>query len=220
MPSQQHPAAPRAQGTTAGDSVIIVGGGGHARMCIDLIRQQQVFQIAGIVDDGMDEGAEVLGVPVIGPLDLLEVMRAEGIALAVNGIGAATNHPFRAEVFDRIKAAGFALPNLVHPKAAVEPSAVLGEGNQIMAGAVVGSCVSIGDNCIVNSGAVISHDSVLADNVHIAPGAILAGGVTVCEDTLVGMGVTVFLGVTIGSRVVIMNGQDVFSDVCAGTLVH
>lgn len=204
---------------TRGDRVIIVGGGGHAKMCIDVIRQQQVLQIAGILDDGIEEGEEILGVAVLGPLTRLEELREQGIAFAINGIGAVTNHPFRSEVFERIKNAGFALPNIVHPNATVEPSAMLGEGNQIMAGAIVGSAVEIGDNCIINSGSVVSHDSVLGSNVHVAPGALLAGGVTVGDDTLIGMGATVFLGVNIGARVVVVNGQHVFNDVKSNRVV-
>jgi len=205
-------------GNTPGAKVVIVGGGGHAKMCIDVVRQQQVLQVVGILDDGIDEGVQVLGVPVLGPLDRLEQLRADGIGLAVNGIGAVTRHPFRSEVYARIKAAGYALPNIAHPHAAIEPSVVLGEGNQIMAGAVVGSAARIGDNCIVNSNAVVSHDSVLADNVHVAPGALLAGGVHVGSNTLIGMGVTVFMGVHIGENVVVVNGQHVFCSIPSGTV--
>ncbi|MFO8080715.1 MAG: NeuD/PglB/VioB family sugar acetyltransferase [Armatimonadota bacterium] len=218
--AEQQPAAGIcARPDTRGDSVIIIGGGGHAKMCIDVIRQQHVFEIAGVLDDGIEEGEEVLGVPVIGPLDRMEQLRESGVAFAVNGIGAASNHPFRSEVFERIKSAGFAVPSIIHPDATVEPSAVLGEGNQIMAGAIVGSAVTVGDNCIVNSGSVVSHDSVLADNVHIAPGAILAGGVRVGSDTLVGMGVTIYLGVELGERVVVVNGQHVFENVRSDRLI-
>ena len=46
-----------------------------------------------------------------------------------------------------------------------------------MAGAIIGSYVSIDENCIINSGSIISHDSTIKKSSHITPGAILAGNV-------------------------------------------
>lgn len=196
-------------------SIFILGGGGHAKMCLDILAQTAEYQVVGILDRGLEIGSQVLGIPVLGPDsdENLARLYQQGVRLAINGIGAAGSHPFRSKVYQRLRQAGFNLPNLVHPSATIEPSAVLGVGNQIMAGAVIGSSAQIGNNCIINSNAVVSHDSHLADNVHIAPGALLAGNVQIGADTLVGMGVTLFLGLKIGSRVVITNGLNIFKDV-------
>jgi sugar O-acyltransferase (sialic acid O-acetyltransferase NeuD family) len=201
--------------------IVLLGGGGHAKMCIDILRQTGGFQIVGILDRRLPVGSQVLGVPVIGD-DSDEALAARfeaGVRHAVNGVGASLRHELRAKVYERLVRVGFALPNLVHPAAAVEPSAEMGQGNQVMGNATIGSAVVLGDNCIVNAGSVVSHDSVIRDHVHIAPGATLAGGVTVGENTLIGMGVTVFLGVSIGSDVRITNGKHVFKDVAPGTVV-
>jgi sugar O-acyltransferase (sialic acid O-acetyltransferase NeuD family) len=193
--------------------VVIVGGGGHARMCIDLLRSMKTYEIAGIVDPELAIGANVLGVEVIGRDSELSGLLSAGIRFAVIGLGAVRAPREREVAFARVKQAGFLVPNLIHPSAVVEPSAVLGEGNQIMAHATVGSAARIGNNCIVNTGAIVAHDCVLEDNVHVSPGGILAGGVTVGDSTLIGMGATVYLGVRLGRRVVVANGLDVFADV-------
>jgi sugar O-acyltransferase (sialic acid O-acetyltransferase NeuD family) len=200
--------------------IILVGGGGHAKMCIDILRQMKTYAIHGILDANMRIGDVVLEVPVIGRDTELVKYHEEGIRLAVNAVGAASNHSSRSTLYKRIREAGFTLPNLIHPAAAVEPSAMLGEGNQIMAHATVGSGVCIADNCIINCGAVVSHDCHLGNNVHIAPGALLAGMVEVGEETLIGMGVTVYLGVKIGRRVTIPNGMNIFRDVPDGTVLR
>ncbi len=221
----------RSQGGEAGEfvagwdvvgeqGVLILGGGGHARMCIDILRQMGTYRIHGIVDPNLEIGATVMGVPVLGNDDDLGRLRKQDIQLAVLGIGAPTEHQRRDELFRRLKGAGFSIPNLIHPSACIEPSASLGEGNQIMAHATVGSAVRIHDNSIVNSGSVVSHDSTLRDNVHIAPGAILAGGVRVGRNTLIGMGVTIYLGVEIGDNVTIFNGCRINRDVPANTVVR
>ncbi|AGX06489.1 hexapeptide transferase family protein [Bacillus sp. NRRL B-14911] len=185
--------------------VLIYGGGGHAKMCIDIIRQMHNLSIAGIIDDGLEVGSHVVGVPVLGDKSILDQLYDEGYRLIVIGVGAITNHTLREQIFNLLKDKGFRFPNIIHPKAAIEPSALLGEGNQVMANAVIGSEVKLGSNNIINCGTVVSHDSTIYSNVHLTPGAILAGGVTIRDNTIVGMGTTVYLQVEIGSNVVIQN---------------
>ncbi len=205
--------------TGAGEPVVVYGASGHARVLIDLMRLAgELFPVAAVDDSPSD--AEVLGVPVLGTSSLFAQLRADGIDRAVLGIGSVHKHQFRAKLYDRLVAAGFNIPNLIHPRAMVEPSVVMGVGNQIFAGAVVGSAAKLGDNTIINSGTIVSHDCVIASHTHVSPGAILAGGVEVGENTLVGMGVTVYLGVRIGSNVVISNGSHIMKDVPDGTVVR
>ena len=189
-------------------------------MCIDILRLMKRHEIHGILDANLPIGSKVLGVPVIGRDNELGKHRQEGIQYAINGVGAARDHRLRSTIYSDIKQAGYIVPNLIHPEAAIEPSAVMGEGNQIMANATVGSDVNIADNCILNCGTVLSHDCHLGKNVHIAPGAILAGAVEVGEDTLIGMGVTVYLGIRIGSRVIIPNGMNIFRDIPDDTILR
>lgn len=210
-----NPSAPEREApTTSGSSrIVILGGGGHAKMCIDILRQMAGFEIVGILDAKFPS-EPVLGVPFIAGDSDDDLARARReTPYAVNAVGAVRSHADRQTFYSRLKNAGFLLPNLIHPKAIVEPSALLGEGNQIMAGAVVGSAARIGNNSIINSGAVVSHDCSIGDNVHVAPGAILAGGVRIGHGSLIGMGVTVYLGVRIGHGVTVNNGISVNGDV-------
>lgn len=198
--------------------VVVYGASGHARVLIDLMRLGSELFPVGALDDGGAE--EILGVPVLGSSALLGKLREEGFELAALGIGSVQNHAKRAGYFDKLVAAGYAVPNLVHPRAMVEPSVTMGTGNQIFAGAIVGSAAKLGDNTIINSGTVVSHDCVIGSNTHVSPGAILAGAVHVGENTLIGMGVTVYLGVHIGRNVVIANGSHIMKDVPDGAVVR
>jgi sugar O-acyltransferase (sialic acid O-acetyltransferase NeuD family) len=201
--------------------IVLLGGGRHAKVCVDLLRQLPGYRIVGILDSLQPIGAEVLGVPVLGrdSEENLRRLREEGVRCAVNAVGGGPRPEVRGEVFRRLKTAGFLVPNLIHPRAAVEPSAVMGEGNQILANAIVGSAVRIGDDCLVNCGANVSHDCVLEDHVHLAPGAILAGGVHVGGAALIGMAATIFMDVHIGRGARINNGTAVFADVPDGAIV-
>jgi UDP-perosamine 4-acetyltransferase len=195
------------------NDVVIWGAGGHAKVCIEIIRAVGELGIYGIVDANVPPGTRVLDVPVIGHESALEVLPARGLTAAVLGIGAVTAHGSRREMFRRLRAAGYRLPNLIHPRTAVDASTKWGDGNVVFAHATVSADVTVGAGCIINSGAVVSHDCVLADNVHLAPGALLAGNVHVGANTLIGMGTQIFLGVRVGENVRVNNGAIVNGDV-------
>ena len=205
-----------------GAAIVIVGAGGHARMILDLLAELRCFQVVGLLDDAVAPGQLVNGAKVLGPAtaEQFAELHGQGLRLAVNAVGGVTKRPLRAAIYDRIRAAGFGLPTLVHPKAAVDASAQLGEGAQVLAGAYVGASSVIGDDCIINNGSVIAHDCTVADHAHIAPGAVLAGGVTIGRNTLIGMGASIYLGVTIGADVIVANGVDVFAGVQDGAVVR
>jgi sugar O-acyltransferase (sialic acid O-acetyltransferase NeuD family) len=201
------------------NSIVIVGGGGHAKMCIDLLRQTKDYEILGIIDDKLEVGAAILGVKVIGGNSSLSNLVKLGVKFAVNGVGAISNPKRRANIHENLEEIGFFLPNLVHPLSNIEPSVSMGGGNQIMMGAVVGSDVQIGNGCIVNSGAIISHECILRDHCHVAPGAVLAGSVDVGHSSVIGMGATVYLGLNIGRDAMVFNGVNVLKDIPEGKIV-
>jgi sugar O-acyltransferase (sialic acid O-acetyltransferase NeuD family) len=202
------PADPRA--------VLIFGAGGHGRTLIELIRATGDLEVAGVVDDHLAKGTDVLGVPVLGRREDLASIRGEGIGQAVNAIGGITNMAVRVEVTRSLLARGFTMPTLVHPTAFVEASARIGAGSQILAHSYVGSDAIIGVGAIINTGAVVSHDCVLADHVNLSPGCLLAGGVDVGEATLLGMGVTTYLGIAVGANVRAGNGAIISAPVPDG----
>jgi sugar O-acyltransferase (sialic acid O-acetyltransferase NeuD family) len=204
-----------------GDRLVVLGAGGHARMVIDLLRSSRPdLHVVGLLDDGSDVPREVNGVPVLGTSERLGPLRAEGVRYAALGIGAIHDNTVRAALYRRLIDAGFVVPNLVHRSAIVEPSATMGQGNQVFAGAIVGAGASLEDNTVVNSGAIVSHDCVIESHAHITPGAILGGHVKVGTGAIVGMGVTVYVGVRIGRDAVIYNGTHVRADVGAGAVAR
>lgn len=202
------------------ESVIIYGAGGHAGVLVDLIAQgYPEMTILGLIDDRRQPGEEIFGLPILGPKELLPYIQEAGVKKAVLGVGAVTNNRLRVELFEALKSAGFEVPNLIHPSAAVEPSVTMGEGNQIFAGAVLSSNVRLGKNTIINSNAVVSHDCRIGDHSHLTPAAVLAGGVTIGSNTVVGMAATIYLGLHVGSNVLIANGLNVMTDVADNQLL-
>lgn len=199
--------------------LIVYGGGGHGKSIIEAIRSQAVYEIVGVIDDGLVAGDRVLDVEILGGSKVLAGLLEKGIGQAVNAVGGIGNIKSRIQVFELILGNGFSCPTVVHASAVVEPSAEISSGVQILPLSYVGSAASIGFGVIINTSAVVSHDCSLADYVNISPGAVLAGGVEIGYGTLIGMGVTINLNVSIGDHVRIGNGATVKSHVPDGTII-
>ena len=201
-------------------AIVVYGGGGHGKSVIDLVRALGQYQVVGVIDDGLKQGADVMGVPVIGGGDHLPRLVKEGVRLAVNAVGGIGDIASRIQVFQRLLEAGFGFPTIIHPTAFVEPTARLSQGVQVFPHAYIGSDADVGFGTIINTAATVSHDCRLGAYVNVAPGALLAGAVTLDEGVLIGMGVTLNLNVTVGSKARIGNSAVIKEDVPSGKMIR
>jgi sugar O-acyltransferase (sialic acid O-acetyltransferase NeuD family) len=167
--------------------LILLGAGGHARACIDVIEQERRYRIAGLLGATAELGAVNCGYRVIGADDALAHLRAQ-YQYAFVGIGQIHSPDIRMRVFKQLLDLGFELPAIVAPTAYVSPHAKIGPGSIVMHGAIVNAGASIGSNCIINSRALIEHDVVVHDHCHVSTGAILNGNVVLGEESFVGSG--------------------------------
>lgn len=189
--------------------IALLGGGGHAAVVAEAVTAAGEHDLLGFRDD--DPTRHLSGLVHLGPIS--DVWTPP----VVNGVAAAIGSPSLRRAWLTLAAANsMAAPPIVHPRAWVSPSARLGAGCVIMAGAVVQARAVIGDGAIVNTGASVDHDSEIGDYAHIAPGARLAGNVSVGSDAFIGMTACVIEGLRLGSRCLVAAGAVVIRDVPAG----
>lgn len=198
--------------------VIVIGGGGHAKVLIEALRRSGI-EVLGLTDpDPKGAARRIPGVPVLGDDGALAA-HPPGTVELVNGVGSTGDTGPRRAVFERWRERGYGFATVVHPSAVVAPDAALAEGAQVMAGAVIQPGVSVGADAIVNTGAVVDHDCAIGEHAHIAPGAVLSGGVTVGAGAHVGTGAAVVQGVEIGAGAVVAAGAAVVGPVAPGATV-
>lgn len=191
--------------------IIIVGAGGHAKVCIELLRAAGEPVAFCIGDAG---GApDCVGVPVLDGDHHLPRLYAKGYRRAFVAIGA---NRLRARLAKVVREQGYELVNAISPRAQVSPSANVGAGVAIMAGAVINAEAVIGDLVIINTGATIDHDCVIGPAAHVAPQCALAGNVTLAACSFLGVGCKVIPGVTIGEHAIVGAGGVVICDIGAG----
>jgi UDP-perosamine 4-acetyltransferase len=198
--------------------VVILGGGGHARVVIDALRCAG-HVIAGVIDPKAEVAKSLpAGITWLGA-DLSKARAAEvQLAIGVGSLEANAGGP-RIRLFGEAKAAGFEIVSFRHPSAIVAGDVELGEGSQVMAGAILQPRVRIGINSIVNTGASIDHDCWIADHVHIAPRVVLSGTVEVGTGCHLGTGAIVIQNVRIGDWSMVAAGAIVTRDVPPGARV-
>ena len=195
------------------DSILLLGCGGHARSCIDLIEQQGRFRIAGLVGATDQVGSKMLGYPVLGDdASLPQLLLRFRHALVT--VGQIKSPDTRIRLFELARQFGCEMPVVISPQAYISRHAHVGDGTVVIQGAVINACAEIGKNCIVNTAAVIDHDASVADHCHVSTMAVLNGGVRVGTGTFIGSNVLVRQDIRIGARCVIGLGQRVISD-CA-----
>ena len=185
------------------ETVIVIGGSGHARSVIDCIRSSGA-EAVGILDDSLEKSTLVLDVPVLGPVSDHHLYAEHSFTIAVG------NNAVRHRLAQSMDVRWY---TAVHSRAAVSEYASLGDGTVVMANAAVNAGARVGRHCIINTGAVVEHDDRLADFVHISPNAALGGTVTVGEESHVGIGACVRNNTEICGGCVIGAGAAVVRDI-------
>lgn len=189
-------------------NLILIGAGGHAHACIDVIEQHDQYRIAGLVGMPEEMHAQHLGYTVIATdSDLAELAKTYQYAFIT--VGQIWSPDSRMRLYQQATELGFQLPAIIAPTAHVSRHATIGAGSIVMHGAIVNAGARVGINCIINTRALLEHDATAEDHCHISTGAILNGGVCIGAGSFVGSGSIIKEGVTLGKSSVVGMGLSV-----------
>ena len=192
--------------------LLILGGGGNARVLIDALKYTQ-HEIIGITDpDENLHGREIMGIPVIGNDEVITQYPQNSVQL-VNGIGSVSSTSHRRLLFEKFKNHAYFFASVIHPSAMLASDAEISEGIQIMAGAIVQTGCHIGQNSIINTRASIDHDCRIGMHCHLAPGVILSGEVSIADETHIGAGAVIIQGIDVGSNCLVAAGSVVVKNI-------
>lgn len=185
--------------------LILIGAGGHAHACIDVIEQHGGYQIAGLLGMPDEMTNHHFGYAVIGTdADLPEL--TETIPYALITLGQIKSPAHRTRLYQQVIAFGFQLPTIIAPRAYVSRHASIGAGTIVMHGAIVNAGASVGKNCIINTRALLEHDAIVADHCHISTGAIINGNTVIGSGSFVGSGSIIKEGASLGQNCLVGMG--------------
>ena len=201
------------------ERIAIVGGGGHAKVLIALIKKRGVYDIVGIVDPNLTKGSLLLQIPVLGDDSFLENLSRQGVRKICLGVGTVKVSDTRRKLYEKVKTIGFDVPCMIHPDAVVLEDVTINEGVQIMAGAIIQPGSFIGENAIINNRAIVDHGCRINKYVHVCPGAVISGGCVIGENSFIGAGATLIHNITIGSNAIVGAGAVVIHNVLDNAIV-
>lgn len=206
-------------GHTRGMRLVVIGGGGHGREVLTIVRALQAagttdIDFLGFLDDGAPDTSLLgrLGVRHLGPVD----RAADLDACAAIGIGSPHT---RMAIDEKLRAADIACPVLIHPHASIGEDVGLGPGTVVTAGVRVTTNVATGRHSHLNLNCTVSHDVRIGDYVTISPGAAISGNVIIGDRVYVGTNAAVIQGLHLGSDCTVGAGAAVLRDVDAHTTV-
>jgi sugar O-acyltransferase (sialic acid O-acetyltransferase NeuD family) len=203
--------------------IIIVGTGGN---CLDILdtlndingaQRKTVYRCVGFLDDDERKwGQELLGAPVLGPLD---TANKYGDYFFANGIGSANNFWKKREIIARTQIPRERFETILHPTASISRTANLGRGVVVFQNVTITSNVTIGDHVVILPASVISHDDVIGSYTCIAGGVCISGNVRVGESCYLGSNTSVKDGLKIGDFSLVGMGSVVLRDVAENSVV-
>ena len=199
--------------------LLLIGGGGHCRSCIDVIEPAEAYENVGVVEGAGSPAAPVLGYPVVGIDDQLGELLTKWTTALIT-VGQITSPATRIRLYEFARSAGASFPVIVSTNAYVSKHAEIRAGTIVMHSATVNAGARIDVNCIVNNHALVEHDAVVGSHSHISTGARVNGGVTIGEGSFIGSGAIINQGVTVGAGCIVGSGSIIRKDVPPGTQVR
>lgn len=192
--------------------LILIGGGGHCKSCIDVIERTNKFDIVGILDVAVNVGVKVLNYEIIGTDEELPSFINPETHFLIT-IGQIKTAAIRMKIFQQLVNLNANIATVVSPTAHVSIHAKIGFGTIVMHQVVVNADVNIGSNCILNTGCIIEHDSVVGNHTHVSTQAVINGGCVLGDEVFIGSNSTLANQRTIASRVIVGTGTVVVKNV-------
>jgi sugar O-acyltransferase (sialic acid O-acetyltransferase NeuD family) len=182
-----------------------------------MLRESGLGEPAAIFDDALPQPDFPTSAEFVNELSTLK-LKLQGLSHFVVCIGG-THGLARWKTAGALQSLGLKPLTLIHRCSFVEPTATLGDGGQIMPGAVVHKFTNVGEQCIVNTSATVDHECKIGHGVHIMGSAAVAGKVIIGDFASIGTNATILPDISIGEGAIVGAGAVVTKDVGPYTVV-
>lgn len=198
--------------------MIIIGAGGHAKEILGIFSELGELGDIFFYDDISSGSPDLL-------FDRFPVLKGEKEARSVLakdfrfvlGIG---KPALRRQMERKFTDLGGKLHSVISPFARIGLFNVqLGDGLNIMTGAVVTQDIIIGKGTLVHVNATVHHDCRIGEFCELSPGCHILGKVHIGDGSSVGAGAVILPGMTIGKEATIGAGAVVTRNIADGATV-
>ena len=186
-------------------NIILIGGGGHCVSVIDVIENDNKFNILGILDSNIKEN-NVLGYKILGGDNLIPELVNENTYFLIT-VGQIKSYSTRKKIAEILIENKAKLATIISTLAYVSKHATIGEGSIIMNGALVNAKSTIGKNCIINTKSNVEHGVSIGDFCHLSTCAVINGDSVIGNGTFIGSNATISNGISIKENSIISAGK-------------
>ena len=172
-------------------NLILIGLGGHASACLDIIENLKKYKISGYID----QKKKISNLKYLGNDSILNKIRKKNLFIGIGQI----RKNVRKKIFNFLYKKN-KFPKIISKTSVISKKSIIGDGTIIMNNVHIGPNVKIGKNCIINTGAIIEHDVTINDHCHVSTGAIINGGAEIGENSFIGSGSVVKQGIKINKE--------------------
>lgn len=192
--------------------LLLIGGGGHALSCLDVIESTEKYTVVGYIDNQESPNLHAIGLSYLGTDHLLPNMVNRGF-YALVAVGQIRTAEKRIKIFNDLKRLNINTPKIISSYACVSSRSAVGDGTIVMHGVVINSGALIGENCIINSMALIEHGVSIGAHCHISTGVRINGDVSIGEGSFIGSGAIINQGIKICAGAVVASGSIIKKDI-------
>src|ERR1700730_5608139 len=157
--------------------VVILGGAGDGSVVAETLHQARLagsnHRLIGFLNDGMERGDLIYGVPVLGRLDDWRQLGSDIVfAWALQRVGLM---PQRVRHLDSLEIPENRFITVRHPQSFVSSTAEIGPGCFIASFVTVQPMARVGAFSGLRAGVSVGHHAQIGRNVYVGPNATLCG---------------------------------------------
>jgi acetyltransferase EpsM len=200
----------------ASKKIIIIGGIGNGSVIAAAIGDanllgQKGWQVAGYINDRLQEGNEIEGYPVMGGLDDVQTFIDKGYYF-INAIYRIDGQDKRIARFEGLNIPHEQLATFVHPKSYIASNVELSPGCVVMPNASISPGVHLGHGCLVMVNANIGHNNYVNDYCHFAAQSCIGSYTHIHKGVHIGLNASVRENLTLGVHSTLAMGGVLLSD--------
>ena len=186
--------------------IILIGAGGHAKSCIDVIESTNQYEIIGLFDIKEKIGEKLFNYPIIDCDENIKKYINNDTYFLIT-IGQIATAAKRKYLFEILKNNNALIPKIISPYAYVSKYAKIQEGTIVMHNAFVNAGVEIGKNCIINTKSHIEHDVKIGNHCHISTSSVINGDCIIGNEVFIGSNSTIIQGIKISDKTFVKAGS-------------
>jgi sugar O-acyltransferase (sialic acid O-acetyltransferase NeuD family) len=160
-------------------------------------RGHDEWDAAGYLNDRMQAGDDLEGLPVLGALNDAARFLDQGFYF-INTIYRIDGQDLRIALFEKLGIPDESLATFVHPLAYVADNSVLGPGTVVMPHAAISTDTVLGRCTLVMTAALVGHNNIVRDHCHFAAHSCTGSYLKVGRGVHVGLNATVRENLTLG----------------------